>query len=66
MRCLRPRRTLIHELEVMPILLAAELWGKTYEGSQVGYYIDNESARMAHIRGDGETLRAAQMISSLC
>lgn len=54
----------IHELEVMPILLAAELWGKTYEGSQVVYYIDNESARMAHIRGDGETLRAAQMIQA--
>ena len=52
----------IHELEVVPILLAADLWGKAYEGSQIVYYIDNESSRMAHIRGDGETLRAAQMI----
>ena len=54
----------IHELEVMPILMAAELWGKTFEGSQVVYYIDNESARMAHSRGDGETLRAGQMIQA--
>ena len=54
----------IHELEVVPILLAAHLWGKAYEGSQVVYYIDNESSRMAHIRGHGETLRAAQMIEA--
>ncbi|CAL1144384.1 unnamed protein product [Cladocopium goreaui] len=36
----------IHELEVLPVV----------------YYIDNESPRMAYIRGDGETQRAAQMI----
>ena len=53
----------IHELEILPVLLAAELWGHLYHGAQVVYYIDNESARMAHIRGDGETSRAAQMIS---
>ena len=30
--------------------------------SQVVYYIDNESARLAFVRGDGETLRASKLI----
>ena len=52
----------IHELEVLPVLIAAEHWGQTNAEAQVVYYIDNESSRMAYIRGDGETQRAAQMI----
>ena len=59
--CLRSKNP-IHELEVLPVLIAAELWGQTYAEAQVFYYIDNESSRMAYIRGDGETQRAAQMI----
>eukprot|EP00435_Cladocopium_sp_Y103_P062898 s272_g24.t1 len=52
----------IHELEVLPVLIAADLWGQMYSHAQVVYYIDNESSRMAHIRGTGETLRANLMI----
>ena len=54
----------IHELEVLPVLIAAEMWGQLYAEAQVVYYIDNESSRMAYIRGDGETQRAAQAINA--
>ena len=54
----------IHELEVLPILIAVELWGQLYAEAQVVYYIDNESSRMAYVRGDGETQRAAQAIEA--
>ena len=35
----------IHELEVMPILLAAHLWGKAYEGSQEWFTTSTMSHR---------------------
>ena len=54
----------IHELEVLPVLIAALAWGHHFTCSQVVYYIDNESARMAHIRGTGETLRASLLVQS--
>ena len=53
----------IHELEVLPVLIACETWGKRFEGSLVVYYIDNESARMAYVRGSGETTFSSFMIS---
>ena len=53
----------IHELEVLPVLIAAKAWGKRYEGALIVYYIDNESARMAYVRGSGETEFASCMIS---
>ena len=52
----------IHELEVLPVLLAADLWGHHYARAQVVYFIDNESSRMTHIRGTGETIRASCLI----
>lgn len=45
----------IHELEVLPVLVSAILWGHLFRGSQVIYFIDNEFARMAYIRGSGNT-----------
>ena len=54
----------IHELEVLPILVAASLWGDLFPHSQVVYFIDNESSRMACIRGTGETLRASEVIQA--
>jgi ribonuclease HI len=54
----------IHELELLPILVAALLWGEFFQQSQVVYYVDNESARMACIRGSGETLRAGEIVQS--
>jgi hypothetical protein len=52
----------IHDLEVLPVVIAASLWGSLFSNSQVVYYIDNESARLAYVRGDGETLRASKLI----
>ena len=45
----------IHELEVLLFLLAAMLWSVYLAKAQTVWYIDNESARMAMIRGAGET-----------
>jgi len=52
----------IHELEILPVVIAATLWGSLFSNPQVVYYIDNESARLAYVRGDGETLRASKLI----
>ena len=53
----------IHDLEVLPIFLAATLWGGMFKAGQVVYYVDNESARMAYIRGSGETPMSSAVIS---
>ena len=53
----------IHELEVLPVLMALQLWCKRLQRSQTVWYIDNESARMAYIRGTGETSLASSFIS---
>ncbi len=53
----------IHELEVLPVLMALQLWCKRLQRSQTVWYIDNESARMAYIRGAGETSLAGVFIS---
>ena len=54
----------IHELEVLPVLIASLLWGHLLSGAQVVFYIDNESARMTYIRGTGETLRASSLVQT--
>ena len=54
----------IHELEVLPVLIATLAWGHLFTCAQVIYFIDNESARMAYIRGTGETLRASLLVQS--
>ena len=54
----------IHELELLPILLAAMLWKKHLSFSQVVWYVDNESSRMAAIRGSGETIHASSIIEA--
>ena len=52
----------IHELEVLPVLVACLVWGERFSGALVVYFIDNESARMAYIKGHGETAFASCMI----
>ena len=54
----------IHELELLPVYLATSLWVLRISGSQVVWYIDNESARMAAIRGSGETTFASLFIDA--
>ena len=54
----------IHELELLPVYLATYLWVPQIRASQVVWYIDNESARMAAIRGSGETKFASLFIDA--
>ncbi len=54
----------IHELELLPLVLALSLWQRFLDGSQVVWYIDNESARMAAIKGSGETEHASLIIDA--
>ena len=44
--------------------LATSLWVAKIRASQVVWYIDNESARMAAIRGSGETKFASLFIDA--
>ena len=46
------------------MLIASLAWGHHFTCAQVVYYIDNESARMAYIRGTGETVRASLLVQS--
>ena len=52
----------IHELEVLPVYVACLLWGSRFRHSLIVYYIDNESARMAYVRGSGDTVFASKII----
>ena len=54
----------IHELELLPIYLAAFMWVGKFNKSQVVWYVDNESSRMAAIRGSGETHHASSIIEA--
>ena len=54
----------IHELELLPIYLAAFVWRQFLGLSQVVWYVDNESSRMAVVRGSGETRHAASIIDA--
>ena len=51
----------IHELEMIPVLLAIRLWERFIRGAQVVHYIDNESVRLALLKSSGETLVARQI-----
>ena len=62
-RLVRLSKNPIHELEVLPVLLAAMLWSVYLAKAQTVWYIDNESARMAMIRGAGETEYSSRFIN---
>ena len=62
-RFFRLSKNPIHELEVLPVLLAAVLWSVYLAKAQTVWYIDNESARMAMIRGAGETEYSSRFIN---
>ena len=52
----------IHELEILPVLAACVAWGRLFAGALIVYCIDNESSRMAFVKGAGETVFATSMI----
>ena len=54
----------IHELEVMPVLISLLLWADFVKCAPLVHYIDNESSRMALIKGYGETSHAAKLIKA--
>ena len=49
---------------MLPVLVACLLWGARFSGALIVYYIDHESARMAYIKGNGETSFASYMIGN--
>ena len=51
----------IHELEMIPVLISLTLWSSFLVDSQVMHYIDNESVRLALLRGSGETVTARKV-----
>ena len=55
----------IHELEMIPILVSFQLWRNLFQGCQVVHYVDNESVRMALLRGSGETPVARKVADSI-
>ena len=55
----------IHELEMIPVLVSFHLWGHLIAGCQVVHYIDNESVRLALLRGSGETSVAREVASRI-
>ena len=54
----------IHELEILPVVVSSILWGSRYRGANIVHFIDNESARMAFIKGRGETPWAKTLVQS--
>ena len=53
----------VHEFEVLPVFIACPEWRDSFEGLLVVCYIDNESSRIAYVRGSGVTLFATHLIS---
>ena len=45
----------IYELEILPVLLAATVWGHYIANSLVVVFLDNEAARSAYIQGTAAT-----------
>ena len=54
----------IHELEVLPVVISLWLWADFVKCAPLVHYIDNESSRMALIKGVGETSHAARFIKA--
>lgn len=54
----------IYELEVGPVLIAVDLWCIELLHSQTVFYLDNDAARSAHIKGVGATHYASMLVDS--
>ena len=62
---LRHSKHPIHELEMIPVLITFFLWGRLVSGAQVVHYIDNESVRLALLKGSGETPTARRVADEI-
>ena len=56
----------IYEVELLPVLISAILWGEWFKQSQIVYYVDNEAAKAGFIRGAGATKVANVIVGSFC
>ena len=45
----------IYELEILPVLVAAVVWGECFRNAQVVCYVDNEGAKSSLLKGTGAT-----------
>ena len=63
-RLLNDSRNPIHELEVMPVVVSLMLCADFVSCVPLVHYIDNESSRMALIKGYGETSHAAKLVQA--
>eukprot|EP00435_Cladocopium_sp_Y103_P036933 s3503_g9.t1 len=54
----------IYELEVLPVLVAAWMWGERVARAQVCWYLDNEASRSASIKAQGATVIAGTMVGA--
>ncbi|CAE7511598.1 unnamed protein product [Symbiodinium sp. CCMP2592] len=53
----------IYELELLPVLIAMQVWGRLSSHQQTVYYLDNEPARIGMIKRAGGTAIADLIIS---
>ena len=56
----------IYEVELLPLLVCACLWGDHLAKSQVVFYLDNDAARSGLIKGAGATNIATAIIDGFC
>ena len=54
----------IHEIELLPAWFALVLWSDLVKGCQTVHYIDNESSRMALVKGYGETFFGSRIVNA--
>ena len=50
---------------MIPVLIALRLWSDLLKGCQLVHYIDNESVRLALLRGRGETTVAGYVADDI-
>ena len=53
----------IHELELLPVLVAIKLWATLLCHSHVVFYSDNNAASIALVRADGATPAARGIVT---
>ena len=56
----------IYEVELLPILIALEMWERKIDKCQLVCYLDNDAAKAGLIRGAGATQLADRIIQHIC
>eukprot|EP00971_Amphidinium_carterae_P042542 836427-Amphidinium_carterae.1 len=59
------KKQLIGQAEILPILVSRLLWSDRLRGRKVFFFVDNDAARYACIRGWSEAVGSNQMIRAL-